>query len=328
MQPDQMPPPGGPTPDAPEVLVLARLEPAPIVAGLEARFACRNAFEAPGLEALVATHGATIRGLVTTGGKGADAALIGSLPALEVISVYGVGVDAVDLAAARRRGIRVTNTPDVLTDDVADFAVGLFLSAIRLIAAGDRAVRAGQWATPLNGRLPPSARRRQVGILGFGRIGRAIAHRLAVFEADIAYCSRRPADDVPYRYFTDALSLAAASEVLFVTVPGGAATRGMVNRDVLEALGPEGLLVNVARGSVVDEPALCATLASGALGGAALDVFADEPNVPPALVALPNVVLTPHIGSFTYETRRAMGQLVIDNLAAHFAGRPLLTPVA
>ena len=312
---------------APEILVLSKLEPAAAMAELSARFTCYNAFESPGLEALVGEHGHTIRGLVTTGGRGADARLIDSLPALELITVYGVGVDAIDFATVRRRGISVTNTPDVLTDDVADLAIGLFLAATRLIAAGDRAVRAGQWSAPLQSRLPLSARGRKVGIVGMGRIGKAIARRLAVFDAEIAYCKSKPASDIAYRYFPDPVSLAAYCEVLFIAVPGGAGTFRLIDRRVLDALGPGGLLVNVSRGSVVDEAALVAALESNSLGAAALDVFADEPNVPAELLRLENVVLTPHIGSFTYETRLAMGQLVIQNADAYFGGRALLTRV-
>lgn len=312
---------------APEILVLSKLEPAAAMAELSARFTCYNAFESPGLETLIAAHGATIRGLVTTGGRGADAQLIDSLPALELITVYGVGVDAIDFATVRRRGIKVTNTPDVLTDDVADLAIGLFLAAARLIAAGDRAVRAGQWAKPLQSRLPHSARGRKAGIVGMGRIGKAIANRLAVFDAEIAYCKSQPASGVGYRYFADPVSLAAHCDVLFVAVPGGERTFRMIDDKVLDALGPGGLLVNVSRGSVVDEIALVAALESGRLGAAALDVFADEPNVPPALRGLDNVVLTPHIGSFTHETRLAMGQLVVQNADAYFSGHALLTRV-
>jgi lactate dehydrogenase-like 2-hydroxyacid dehydrogenase len=307
------------------VLVLSRLAPPQIAEALAGGFTCLNAFETPGLDALIAAHGAEIRALVTTGGRGAEAALIARLPALEIVSVFGVGIDAVDLTAAAARGIAVTNTPDVLTDDVADFAVALYLSAIRLVTAGDRAIRAGAWDRPLA--MPLSARGRKVGILGLGRIGKAIARLMEAFGAEIAYCKSRPDADVPYRFEPNPVALARSSEVLFVATPGGAATRGLVGREVIEALGAQGLLINIARGSVVDEPTLIAALEDGRLGAAALDVFATEPQVPDRLRSLDNVVLTPHIGSFTQETRTAMGQLVLDNLAAHFAGRPLLTPV-
>lgn len=311
----------------PDVLVLADLKPENIMQRLGARYHCHNAFAAAGLDGLIASAGANIRGLVTTGGRGADAALIAKLPALEIISVFGVGTDAVDLDAVRARGIKVTNTPDVLTDDVADFAIGLFLCGQRLIASGDRAIRAGLWSRPLEDHLPRSARRRRAGIVGMGRVGQAIAKRLSAFDAEIIYYKSRPIAGLGFRHFTDLTEMAVACDVLFVAVPGGAATKGLIGRQILDALGPQGLLINISRGSVIDEPALCAALTEGTLGGAGLDVFADEPDVPAALKEHPNTVLTPHIGSYTFETRQAMGQLVLDNLAAHFGGSALLTPV-
>jgi lactate dehydrogenase-like 2-hydroxyacid dehydrogenase len=238
----------------------------------------------------------------------------------------GIGVDKVDLACARSRGIPVTNTTDVVTEDTADIALGLMLAVERHIAEGDRFVRRGDW---LNRelRFGRALRRRKLGIIGLGRIGSAIATRAAAFGMEIAYQGPRRKPEVPHRYFAEPVALAEWSEIVAVACPGGAATRHLVNRPVIEALGPAGTLVNIARGSVVDEAALVAALQSGALGAAGLDVYADEPRVPEALMAMDNVVLSPHIGSGTDDTRRAMGDLTIDNLLAHFAGRPLLTPV-
>lgn len=269
---------------------------------------------------------AGIRGIATGGVKGAGTALIDSLPALEIIAINGVGTDAVDLELCRRRGIRVTTTPDVLTDDVADIAIGLMLATARTVALGDRFVREGRWRS---GALPLATKvtGKRLGIVGLGRIGRAIAKRAHGFDMPIAYVDQHRFEDVPYRFEASLLDLARTSDVLMVAASGGPQSRGIVGRAVLEALGPEGMLVNVARGSVVDEAALVEALVSGRLGGAGLDVFVAEPHVPEALFALDNVVLSPHQASATRETRAAMGRLVIDNLAAHFAGRPPLTPV-
>lgn len=270
---------------------------------------------------------ADARALITTGSKGPDAALIAQLPALEIIASNSVGYDAIDVEAARARGIRVTNTPDVLTDDVADLAIALMIGAFRQLPAGERYVRAGDWAAGKPLPLARSASGRRLGIVGLGRIGKAIARRAEPMMASIAYTGRHAQEGVDYRYVGDVVTLARECDVLIVMVPATPETEGMIDRDVLDALGPEGVLVNVSRGSVVDEAALIAALQDGRLGGAALDVFVDEPNVPAALIAMDHVVLQPHRGSATVETRRAMGQLVVDNLAAHFAGRALPTPV-
>jgi len=263
--------------------------------------------------------------VVTSGGAGIDRATIAALPQLKLIACFGVGVDAIDLAAARERQIAVTNTPDVLTEEVADLALGLLLATARRIVAGDRYVRAGRWP---GGAMPLASRvhGKRLGIVGMGRIGQAIATRGLAFGLQIAYHGPRP-KPVPYRYEPDPVALARGVDFLIAACPGGAATRGLVSRAVLEALGPQGLFVNIARGSVVDETALVELLVAGRLGAAGLDVFADEPNVPAALFALDQVVLQPHQASATHETRAAMGQLVVDNVAAFFAGRPLLTPV-
>lgn len=284
-------------------------------------------WEAPDKDALLAAEGAAIKGIATDGHLGASGALMGRLPNLEVIVCQGVGYDAIDLEAARTRGIGVSNTPGVLSDAVAELALGMMIGLCRRIPQCDQYVREGHWLQahyPLTAELADA----HVGVLGLGRIGKEIAARCSAFKMQISYHGRSQQKDQPYRYYANLVDMARDVDWLVVIVPGSAETQGLVSREVLEALGPQGCLVNVARGSLVDETALVALLTSGNLGGAALDVFAQEPKVPEALFALDNVLLLPHVGSATVKTRRAMGQLVIDNLAAHFAGRPLLTPVA
>jgi lactate dehydrogenase-like 2-hydroxyacid dehydrogenase len=297
----------------------------PSQARLEADYTVHRLWQAPGRDAFVRDVAPRVEVIVTTGGAGASRALIEQLPKLRLIACFGVGVDAIDLAAARERGVAVTNTPDVLTDDVADLALALILDAMRGVSAGDRHVRAGRW---LQGAFPLQARMsgKRLGIVGMGRIGQAIARRAAAFDMRIAWHGPRR-KDLPYRFEPDLVALAQSVDVLVASCPGGAATRGLIGRAVLEALGPRGFFVNIARGAVVDESALVELLASGRLGGSGLDVFVDEPHVPPALIALDNVVLQPHVASATHETRAAMGRLVLDNIGAHVVGRPLLTPV-
>jgi lactate dehydrogenase-like 2-hydroxyacid dehydrogenase len=238
----------------------------------------------------------------------------------------GVGYDGVDVAAAKARGVMVTHTPNVLNDDVADLAISLMLCAARQLPAADRFVRSGQW---LKGPMPLARKMSgaRLGLVGMGRIGQAIAQRAQAFGMQIAYHTRSPKAGVPYAYHADLLSLARDSDFLVLITPGGAGTRHLVNAQVLQALGPKGFLVNVARGSVVDEAALIEALEGGVIGGAALDVFEDEPRVPQRLIDLPQVVLVPHIGSATGQTRQAMADLAFGNLREHFAGRPVLTPV-
>ncbi len=308
----------------PDILQIAPLMPAHQSA-LDARYTVHRLFSAPDKGAMLAQHGAGVRGVVTGGGTGIAPDVAAALPALEIVAINGVGYDKVDLDDARRRGYRVTNTPDVLTDDVADLAIGLAIATMRQMVLGDRHVRAGKWPA---GELPLGSKMsgRRYGIFGLGRIGLAIARRLEGFGGSIAYSSRTRRD-VPYAYHDSLLALAEASDVLILAVAASAETQAVVDRAVLDALGPQGVLVNIARGSVVDEPAMIAALAEGRLGGAGLDVFADEPRVPEALWAMPNVVLMPHIASATHDTRRAMGDLMLANLDAHFAGAPLPTPV-
>ena len=268
-----------------------------------------------------------IRAVAASGDSRVSADLIARLPALEIISVMGVGYDGVDVAAAKARGVVVTHTPNVLNDDVADLAIGLMLCAARQLPAADRYVRAGEWeakgAMPLARKMSGA----RLGIVGMGRIGQAIATRAAAFGMPIAYTARSAKPGLPYRFVASVEALAAESDFLVVITPGGAGTKHLIDAAVLKALGPKGILVNVARGSVVDEAALIEALESGTLGGAALDVFEDEPRVPARLKALPHVVLAPHIGSATQATRQAMADLAFANLQAHFGGRPLPTPV-
>jgi lactate dehydrogenase-like 2-hydroxyacid dehydrogenase len=294
-------------------------------APLDAAYVVHRLFAAADRAAFLAEHAAAVRAIVTRGDLGADAGLIAACPALEVIVVYGVGYDAVDLAACRARGVRLANTPDVLTGDCADLAVAIALAQARGVVKADAFVREGRW---LSGPFPLQRRfwGRRAGILGLGRIGMAVAERLAGFGMTIAYAARRERP-VPWAFVPDPVALAAQSDILFVTLAASAETRHIVNAAVIAALGPAGLMVNISRAANVDEQALLAALETGALGGAALDVFEDEPKLAPRFLALPNVLLQPHVASGTVETRRAMGQLMRDNLAAHFAGHPLLTPV-
>ena len=311
----------------PEILVLGSGWSDQVRAQITAAFECHFLAAVPTLTdpAFIAIA-ATIRAVLTTGTVGITPQLAAALPALEIVTVHGVGVDAVPLSLLAERGIRVTNTPDVLTDDVADFAVLLLLAAVRRLPQLDRYVREQQWPARAPLRQARGLRGKVAGIVGFGRIGQAVASRLEGFGLDIRYYQRSPGP-APERRSESLLALAQESDMLVLCMPGGSDTTRMVGADVFEALGPDGTLVNIARGSVLDEPALIAALASGRLGAAGLDVFEHEPQVPLALRALDNVVLTPHVGSFTVEARRAMGQLALDNLTAHFAGEPLPTPV-
>ena len=267
-----------------------------------------------------------VRAIIASGESRVGADLIAQLPALEVISVMGVGYDGIDVAAAKARGVVVTHTPDVLNDDVADLALALMLAWARQVPRADRFVRAGDWSQgplPL-GRKVSGAR---LGIVGMGRIGQAIAHRATAFGMRIAYTARSAKTDLPYAYFPTAASLAVESDYLVLITPGGAATRKLVDADVLRALGPKGCVVNVARGSVIDETALVEALRAGTIAGAALDVFESEPDVPQALREMDNVVLTPHIGSATAQTRHAMADLAFRNLDGKLSGAGVVTPV-
>lgn len=270
--------------------------------------------------------GSSIRGIVAGGMKGPNANLIKRLENLEIISSFSVGFDATDVAAAQARGVIVTHTPEVLTGDVADLAMTFILMAPRRIGEAERFLRSGKW---LQGRmdLGTTVRGKRLGILGLGRIGRAVARRAEVFGLNIAYYDIKPMGDLSYLSYPTLRDLAAASDILLVACEGGGATRGLVDADILNALGSKGYLINTARGPIVDQTALVAALRDKRIAGAALDVFDGEPQVPAELMAMENVVLTPHIASSTHETRRAMGDLVYDNLRAHFNGKQVLSPV-
>ncbi len=280
------------------------------------------------LERLTPAMREKIRGIaVTYHTVHADRTALALFPKLEIIASFGVGYDHVDSSYAREHNIVVTNTPDVLTEEVADIAMGLLIATLREFIKADRYLRSGLWATQNYPLSVGSLRDRKAGIVGMGRIGRAIGRRLEASRVPVVYHSRKPAEGVSYKHYPDLIEMAKAVDTLIVIVPGGAATANMINADVMKALGPRGVIVNVARGSVVDEPALIAALKSGTILAAGLDVFAKEPAVPEELRAMPNVVLLPHIGSASVVTRNAMDQLVVDNLKAWFAGKPPLTPV-
>lgn len=257
----------------------------------------------------------------------ADAATMARFPKLEIIASFGVGYDNIAAAHAGQNGIVVTNTPDVLSEEVADVALGLLISTLREFIKADRYVRSGQWTDKPYPLSVGSLRDRTVGMVGMGRIGQAIARRLEASKVPVVYHSRKPAADVAYQHYPDLIEMAKAVDTLVIIVPGGAGTSKIINAEVLKALGPRGVVVNVARGSVIDEPALIAALKSGEILAAGLDVFEKEPSVPDELKTMDNVVLLPHIGSAAVVTRNAMDQLVVDNLKVWFDGKPPLTPV-
>lgn len=297
----------------------------PLVAqALEKTFTLHRLWEQDDRSAFLDTMGPQIRGLATSTLFGrVDDALLDRLPAVEIIASFGVGYDNIDVAATTRRGIVVTNTPGVLDEEVADLTIGLLLATLRQIPQADRFLRDGRW---LDGPFPlsPTLRGRRVGIVGLGAIGKAVARRLEGFGVTIAFHGRTPQAAMSYDFHHALVDLAHASDVLIVIVPGGASTKHLIDSEVLTALGSNGVLINVSRGSVVDEAALIHALESGTISGAGLDVFQDEPHVPQALLAMPNLVLLPHIGSGSVHTRAAMGQLVADNLVAWFeTGSPL-----
>lgn len=280
---------------------------------------------APDRAAMLAEVAPRVRAIATTAGFGAKRDLIEALPKVEIVACFGVGVDAIDTAYCKQRGIPVTNTPDVLTEDVADTAIALTLATLRRLPQGDRFIREGKWGKS-NFPLADTLGGKTMGIFGMGRIGQATAKRAEACGMKVIYSGPRAKPDLPQPYLPSLRALAEACDVLMITSPGGAETAKQVNAEILQALGPKGYVVNVARGSIIDEPALIAALQNGTIAGAGLDVFADEPTVPEALWTMDNVVLQPHIGSATQQTRDAMGALTVRNLAAHFAGEPLLTP--
>ncbi len=308
----------------PDIIIVAKLH-QPTQEILEKEFTAHRLYEATDRDAFLKALAPRIKG-IASGGPGVDAAMMDALPKLKLISHFGVGYDSVDVGAAKKRGIRVTNTPDVLNDCVADTAMALTLNTLRKLPQSEAYLRSGLWAARGGYPLSTSLSGKTMGIVGLGRIGEAIAKRAQASGMKIAYHNRNK-KDVPYPYYPDPVSLAKASDVLMLVTPGGAETKNLVNARVLDALGPNGYLVNISRGSVVDQPVLLKYLQEGKIAGAGLDVFSEEPKVPAEFYTLDNAVLFPHVGSATRETRFAMGMLQVDNLRALFAGKPLLTPV-
>lgn len=309
----------------PDILVAPHLY-EPVMKSLEEAFTVHGIWQAKDQADFLAQVGDKIRAIANFSTFPLKRDLIDALPRLEVIGCMSVGVDHIDLAAAKARGIPVTNAPDVLTDCVADIGMSLVLAVARRLVSADRFVRSGQWlkgSFPFGNKLGGAT----LGIVGLGRIGKAVAKRAEAFGIGIVYFGRHRQEGIAYPFYGDLKTMAAESDYLMLTCPGGPATRNLIDAEVLGALGREGVLINIARGSVVDEAAMVAALKEGRLGGAGLDVYAAEPQVPEALFALDNVVLLPHIASATHGTRAAMGHLMVDNLKAHFAGKPLLTPV-
>ncbi|KAA2315008.1 2-hydroxyacid dehydrogenase [Pseudooceanicola sediminis] len=309
----------------PDLLVLSMIRPDQM-RQLEAAYTVHRLDLAEDPVAFLAEVAPRIRAAVTTGGRGITADEVAALPALEIVATSSVGTDKIDLGACAARGIHVTNTPDVLTDDVADIALGLILMTRRRLVEGHAYVASGAWAQEGPFALTSALKGKKVGILGLGRIGQAIAARCLPFGMRVGYCARseKPVD---FEFMPSPQALAEWSDIFVIATPGGAQTEALVSKEVIEAIGPRGTLINIARGSVVDEAAMIAALQDGRLGSAGLDVFAREPEADKALTSLHNVALSPHHASGTVETRDAMAQLVVDNLAAHFAGAPLLTPV-
>ncbi|MDQ1899558.1 2-hydroxyacid dehydrogenase [Paracoccus sp. WLY502] len=310
----------------PDVLVAYPLRPR-FLEALEARYTLHRLDQATDKDAVLAHAGPLCTAMVVNGHVAVDAAMLDRMPALKLAACSSAGFDLMDLDAMTRRGITLTNTSTALVDDVADTAVLLMLAARRRLVQADAYVRSGDWGRQGMFPLTASTAGKRAGIVGLGNIGLAIARRCEAMGLAIGYSGRNPKPGVAHAYFPDPVALAEWADILIVATPGGAGTAGLISAAVLEALGPQGTLVNVARGSVVDEGALIAALRDGRIAGAGLDVFLNEPHPDPALTALPNVTLYPHHASGTEETRDRMAQLTLDNLDAFFAGRPLLTPV-
>jgi lactate dehydrogenase-like 2-hydroxyacid dehydrogenase len=309
----------------PDIIINARGH-AGTMTTLQSEFNAHLLFEAPDRDAFLRQHAGSVRGLATFGPMPVDGKLMDSLPKLEIIANFGVGVDAINLPDAKQRGIIVTNTPDVLNEAVADTALALIMNTVRQFPQAERYLRAGNWAARGPYPLTTDLRGKVLGVLGLGRIGEAIVKRVLPSGMQIRYHNRKR-KDVPYPYDPDPIALARNSDVLLVVTPGGPETNKLVNAAVLDALGPEGYLVNIARGSVLDEMTVLRYLQEKRIAGAGLDVFVDEPRVPPEFFTLDNAVLFPHVGSATVETRKAMGDLQIENLRLHFAGKPVKTRV-
>ena len=310
----------------PEIIITAKGH-AGTMATLQSEFTSHLLSEASDRNAFLKQHAPKVRGLATFGPLAVDGKLMDALPQLEIIANFGVGVDAINLADAKQRNIIVTNTPDVLNECVADTALALILNTLRRLPQSEKYLRAGNWASRGPYPLTTSLGGKVLGVLGLGRIGEAIAKRAMACGMTIRYHNRNK-KDVPYPYDPDPVTLAKNADVLVVVTPGGSGTAKLVGEKVLQALGPEGYLVNIARGSVVDELVLLRYLQEKKIAGAGLDVFADEPRVPPEFFTLENAVLFPHVASATVETRKAMGDLQVENLRRHFAGKPALTPIS
>ncbi|KAI5407294.1 glyoxylate/hydroxypyruvate/pyruvate reductase 2KGR [Lathyrus oleraceus] len=306
------------------VLLLSQVAPY-LEQELNKRYNLFRLWDYPKKSHFLTQHGASIRAVVGRSTSGADSELIDALPNLEIISSSGVGVDKIDLIKCKEKGIRVTNTPDVLTDEVADLTIGLILALLRRICECDRYVRSGNWKRG-DYKLTSKFSGKTVGIIGLGRIGTAIAKRAEGFNCSICYYSRTKKQESKYKYYPSVVEVASNCDILIVACSLTEETHHIINREVISALGPKGFLINIGRGKHVDEPELISALLEGRLGGAGLDVFENEPHVPEELLGLENVVLLPHIGSATVETRTVMADLVLGNLEAHFLGKPLLTP--
>lgn len=314
-------------PNAPEIIMTGPLMPY-AADQLKARFTVHELWKAEDPAALLREVADRVRGVAAGGGHNrVDAALFAALPKLEVVSSFGVGYDHVDAAEAGKRGLIVTNTPDVLTDEVADLALGLLIATVRQLPQVDRYLREGKWLQA-NYPLTTSLRKRTVGIVGLGRIGKAVAHRIEAFGLPVSYHGRSRQADVGYRYYPSLVEMAADVDTLISVAPGGASTHHIINAEVLKALGPNGIVINVGRGTVIDEQALIAALNNRTILSAGLDVFEDEPRVPAELIAIEHAVLLPHVGSASLHTREQMGQLMVDNLVSWFDGKGPLTPVA
>ncbi len=309
----------------PEIIITARGH-AGTMATLQSEFTAHLLHEAPDRNAFFMQHAAAVRGLATFGPMPVDGKVMDALPRLEIIANFGVGVDAINLEDARKRNIIVTNTPNVLNEAVADTAIALVLNTVRKFPQSEVYLRAGNWATRGPYPLTTDIGGKTLGILGLGRIGEAIARRAVACGMTIRYHNRNR-KPVAYAYDPDPVTLARNSDVLMVVTPATAETARIISAKVLDALGPDGYVVNIARGSVVDEPVLLRYLQEKRIAGAGLDVFADEPRVPPEFFSLDNAVLFPHVGSATVETRKAMGDLQVENLRLHFAGKPVKTRI-
>jgi hypothetical protein len=315
-------------PDEIDVLLIGPKKPV-IFDGLRAAMNVHPLVDAKDPDALIAELAPRLRAIaVSVSSERVTGALMSRLPKLEIVSTFAVGYDHIDAKWAGEHGVTVTNTPDVLTEEVADTALGLLLCTVRELPQAERYLRAGKWLERDYRLTPATLRDRTVGLVGMGRIGQAIARRLDGFKVPVVYHSRRPQAGVPHRHYPDIVAMARDVDILLVIVPGGQATRHIITVQVLEALGPEGIFINMARGSVIDEAVLIKALRDKTIMTAGLDVYASEPKVPQELIAMEHVVLFPHVGSATVATRRAMDQLVVDNILAWAAGKPPLTPVA